>query len=31
VLTVGMLLAGAALVIVFGWSAAAIMEWMQTP
>ena len=31
VLTVGLLLAGAGLVIVFGWSAAAIVEWMQTP
>lgn len=31
VLTVGLLLVGATLLIVFGWSAAAIMEWMQAP
>ena len=31
VLTVGLLLVGMALAVLFGWSAAAIMDWMQSP
>jgi hypothetical protein len=31
VLTVGLLLVGGTLLIVFGWSTVAILEWMQTP